>query len=106
MVLNNLGNGNIDCGPCLITYQPQQPCDFKVTSGDGQKLEGHVPASGFVDVTPPGKSPWTVEMGSGGFSRSATVTGITSPDAVLSLILVFPMGPNEGHIFVNKAAAS
>ena len=102
MVLNNLGNGNIDCGPCLLNYEPQDPCDFKVSSTDGETLEGHISASGFVDITPPGKPPWTVEMGAGGFSNAVSVNGITSPDAVCSMFMVFPMGPNVGHIFVNK----
>jgi hypothetical protein len=105
MILTNLGNGNIDCGKCLLNYGPQQVFDFRVSSSDGQKLEGKIPASGFANVTPPGKAPWTVEMGSLNFSRSATATGITSPDAVVSAILVFPMGPNDGHAFVNQQAA-
>ncbi len=105
MILTNLGNGNIDCDKCLLNYTPQQTMDFRVSSSDGQKLEGKLSASGYARVTPPGKAPWTVEMGSIGFSRSATATGITSPDAVVSCILVFPMGPNEGHAFVNQEAA-
>lgn len=101
MILNNLGNANIDCNKCLLNYGPEQVFDFKVSSSDGQTLEGKVPPSGYVQVTPPGKAPWAVEMGSLNFSRSATAKGITSPDAVVSAILVFPMGPNDGHAFVN-----
>jgi len=100
MILNNLGNGNIDCNKCLLNYEPRD-FEFKVTSSDGQNLQGKIPPSGFVKVTPPGKPPWTVQMGSRNFSRSATAKGVTSPDAVVSAILVFPMGPNDGHAFVN-----
>ena len=102
MILTNLGNGNIDCGSCLLKYDPQQVFDFKVTSSDQQTLQGRMPGTGYAKVTPPGKAPWTVQMGSPNFSRSATATGITSPDAVVSVILVFPMGPNNGHAFVNQ----
>jgi hypothetical protein len=101
MILTNLGNGNIDCAKCLLNYEPRD-LEFKVSSSDGQNLSGTIPPSGFANVTPPGKSPWTVQMGSHNFSRSATVKGITSPDVVVSTILVFPMGPNEGHAFLNE----
>jgi len=106
MILTNLGNGNIDCGKCLLNYAPQSTMDFRVSSSDGQKLQGKLPANGYAKVVPPGKGPWTVEMGSIDFSRSATATGITSPDAVVSTILVFPMGPNDGHAFVNQSAVT
>src|SRR5262245_44423813 len=104
MILTNLGNGSINCGECLLNYS-SETFEFRVSSSDGQKLEGKIPLSGYAKVVPPGKAPWTVEMGSHAFSRSATAKGIISPDAVVSAILVFPMGPNTGHAFVNEQPA-
>jgi hypothetical protein len=101
MILTNLGTGNIDKGTGLLKYS-SDPFIYRVSNDDGQKIEGPIPANSYVEVTPPGKAPWTVKMGYPTFSHSATATGITSPDAVLSTIIVFPVGPNEPHIFVNS----
>lgn len=50
MILTNLGNGNIDCGKCLLNYAPQDLMDFKVSSSDGQKLEGTIKGNSYVRV--------------------------------------------------------
>lgn len=102
MILTNLGNGNIDCGQCLLNYDPRD-LEFRVVSEtEPASLTGTIPPNGYVSITPPGRPPWAVTMGSRNFSRSATVKGINSPDVVVSTILVFPMGPNDGHAFVNQ----
>lgn len=101
MILNNLGNANVQDNK-LVEFTEQSIMDWQVVSSDGQKVSGTLGASEFTDVTPSGRSPWSVKMGSKDFSRNASVDGIESADATVSCLIVFPIGPNNAHLFVDE----
>jgi hypothetical protein len=76
--------------------------DWEVKSSNGDVLAGSLGSSQYTEVTPPGGGPWKVRMGSSGFSRSATADGITAKDATISCLIVFPIGPNDAHLFIDE----
>ncbi|MEO1085593.1 MAG: hypothetical protein AAFY88_15235 [Acidobacteriota bacterium] len=101
MILNNLGNASVNDDK-LVTFTEQSVMDWRVRSSNGQELTGRLGASEYTEVTPPGDGPWSVKMGSSDFSRSASVNGVADANSALSCLIVFPIGPNSAHIFVDK----
>lgn len=100
MIINGLGISNIPANDKL-TFEPTK-MDWEIRSSDGQLLSGTVGPAAAVKVQPPGKAPWSVKMGIGGFSQRGQVDGVDSPDVVVSGVSVFPVPPNNVTMSVNK----
>jgi len=107
MILNNLGQmsikaekdgGNIDFKP--------ETLDYLVASSDGQKVSGQIDPQCCRQVNPTGKPPYSVKMGFGDFSYSATKEGVGASDLV-SFIMIWPTGThyiNYGpQVFLDKS---
>lgn len=100
MILNNLGNANVKDDK-LVEFTEQGIMDWEVKSANGETLSGTLGGSQYTEVTPPGKGPWKVKMGSSKFSRSATADGVSSANAAVSCLIVFPIPPNNATLFVD-----
>ncbi len=105
MIVNNVGVGNIDSDR-KINYEGSANGAFRITSADGQKLEGALDTMSYREVTAPGQAPWKVEIGIDSYSRTAVADGIDSQDTAFSAFFAFPAPPNGNHMFVSNVQST
>ncbi len=106
MILNNLGREvmteqNLSDPPsdstnvCVATFPNDFTFYYEVTSSDGFKLQGSIPPSVYLELSPPGKAPFTLNYGDQQHSDWMEIQGVGASDAV-TLVWIDPKTLKSG----------